>query len=194
MAETATQQTDTGATEAQTTAATTATPPEQNGGSEEQPIYSKAQMEAIVRDRLEREKRQSEKTTAKAREEAESAALAKNAEWQALAEKRGEQLAAAEAKAAEVETVQERATRYEAALTSHLDSQRKDLPAHVLSLLDKLDPVDQLEWIAANREVLAKPTNGIPPTPKPTDRNALSDAEQQANRQKFGVDVRGMFV
>lgn len=35
--------------------------------------------------------------------------------------------------------------------------------------------------------------NGVPPSPKPTDRQALSDAEQAAHRQAFGTTVQRMF-
>jgi hypothetical protein len=41
--------------------------------------------------------------------------------------------------------------------------------------------------------VAAEQKNGIPATPKPTDRQALSDAEQQANRERFATQVRSMF-
>lgn len=202
MAETATAQTGTtGATTGvpivgTTTApipSTTVTPPEPNGGSTEEAKFTQSQLEAIVKDRLERERKKAETATAKAREDAEAAALTKNAEWQALAERRAEQLTAAEAKAAEVDSVQQRADRYEVALKSHLDSQRKDLPAHITALLDKLDPVEQLEWLSANREALTKGSNGVPATPKPTDGKALSEAENAAHRQVFGVSVQRMF-
>lgn len=191
MADTATT-TQTDASSTTDTTTVDATGQQQNGGTDER-RFTQAELDAVVRDRLEREKKQSERATAKAREEAEAKALADQAEWKTLAERRAEQLTAAESKAAEVETVQAKADRYEAALKTHLDAQRKDLPAHILALLDKLDPVEQIEWIAGNREALAKPQSGVPATPKSGDRSALTEAEQQAQRAAFGTQVSRMF-
>jgi hypothetical protein len=62
----------------------------------------------------------------------------------------------AQAKLAELEpTVAER-DRYKGVVESLAAQERKALPKHILALLDKLDPVDQLAWIAENRETVAK--------------------------------------
>jgi hypothetical protein len=60
-------------------------------------------------------------------------------------------------------------------------------------LLDKLDVVEQLEWIAANRETLTKGANGIPATPKPTDGKAVSEAERQRLQDLARTQTLRMF-
>jgi colicin import membrane protein len=101
-----------------------------------------------------------------------------------------------ETKAAELEPFKVKAERYEAALTAMLETQRKDLPAHITALLDKLDPAEQLEWIAANREALgtsataANGTNGAPrgtPTaPKPAGSQSQAEATKSAREALVG--------
>ncbi len=93
----------------------------------------------------EHEKAQSD--AKKAADAAEKARLAEQGKYQELAE-------AAEKRAADLEPYKAKSDRYEAALTKLLTQERKDLPKHVLTLLDKLDPADQLDYIAENREVL----------------------------------------
>lgn len=186
----ATTATEGAVTSDETTTTTSGTPAGdatgQNSGTQDDRKFTQADLDAIVKDRLERERKQAERQTAKAREEAEAKALAQNAEWQALAEKRAEQLTAAEAKLAEVEQIQQRADRYEAVLKTHLEAQRKDLPAHVLTLLDRLDVADQLDWIASNREALGKTQQvGITATPAATNGKAVSDAERAKQKQRF---------
>ncbi len=60
-------------------------------------------------------------------------------------------------------------------------------PSNVESLLKDLTKAKP--YLVA----VADPRTGIPATPKPTDRQALSDAEQQAHRAAFGTQVSRMF-
>lgn len=116
---------------------------------------------------------------------ADQAAAAQHAkeqgEWEKLAKQH-------ETRVAELEPQQAKAERYEAALKAHLDTQRKDLPAHITALLDKLDVAEQLEWIAANREALGaangSTTNGAPRgtpnSPKPAGAPTGAEADKSA--------------
>ena len=47
--------------------------------------------------------------------------------------------------------------KYQGVISKMLDNQKKDLPAHILTLLDRLDPADQLEWIAENQAAIKQP-------------------------------------
>ncbi|HEY3312019.1 MAG TPA: hypothetical protein VGK00_10300 [Anaerolineales bacterium] len=78
-------------------------------------------------------------------------------------------------------------TRYKGALDKYLAAEKKDLPKHITSLLEKLDPADQIEYLAANREELGKQKGpeGVPPSPKPSDKT-LSDDEKEAARRGQG--------
>ena len=151
--------------------------------------FTQADVDRIVKDRLEREKSARERATAKAKEEAEAAALKKNEEWQALAEKNEARASELLAKLGELEPLGDQVTRYKGALEKYLATEKKDLPKHVLVLLEKLDPIEQIEYLAANREDLGKAgrfawqiVEGVPPSPDPKQRT-LSDDEKEAARR-----------
>jgi hypothetical protein len=146
--------------------------------------FTQADIDRIVKDRLEREKSAREKATAKAKEEAEAEALKKNQEWQALAEKNETRANELLAKLGELEPLGDQVTRYKGALEKYLATEKKDLPKHVLVLLEKLDPIEQIEYLAANREDLGKAgrVEGVPPSPDPKQRT-LSDDEKEAARR-----------
>jgi len=114
----------------------------------------------------------------KVRVKADRETAERNGEWQKLADQRA-------ARIAELEPVYADATsklqRYEAALNSQLAALRKDVPKHVVALLDKLDVAEQLEWLAANREQLKPHVDGVPSTPKPA--GGMDAQQQEAARQ-----------
>lgn len=103
-------------------------------------------------------KRQVDEAEAEKRK-AEEASLAERQEFKALAEKRQADLDALKPQA-------DKAARYETALKALLDTERAGLPAHILPLLDRMEPDEQLAYIAENRATL-KPASkdGIPGTP-----------------------------
>lgn len=60
----------------------------------------------------------------------------------------------------QLEPYKEQAERYQGVISNLLETQRQGLPESIAALLDKLDPVDQLEWIANNKAtVTATPAN-----------------------------------
>lgn len=121
----------------------------------------------MLKERLERERAKTEKAAQKAREEAQAEAAAANGEWQKLAEQRAAKVAELEQQVASLEAATATAGRYEAALRVQVDALRRDVPKHLLPLLDRLDVAEQLEWLAANRTETAKTqTAGVPPTPR----------------------------
>ncbi|MCL6437222.1 MAG: hypothetical protein K6T51_01315 [Rubrobacteraceae bacterium] len=48
----------------------------------------------------------------------------------------------------------EKAERYESALTNILEREREGLPEYIIQLLDRMDPAEQLEYIAEHRDLL----------------------------------------
>jgi hypothetical protein len=173
------------------------TPPNPDPPKPDGKTFTQEQVDGIVKDRLERERKTAEAKTQKDREDAEAARLKEQGEFEKLANQRAATITELEAKVTEGETHKTRADRYETALKAHLETQRKDLPAHITALLDRMDPVDQLEYIAANREALgAKPGqngSGIPATPKPGDRKALTEEQQQAAQRQAAQLVKSRF-
>ncbi len=92
--------------------------------------------------------------------------MKEQAKWQELAEKRQ---AERDALAAERESLVGKFDAYATAVTSILDNQKKGLPKHIVALLDKLDPVEQLQYIADNADEL-RPQAATPGTPQSPKR------------------------
>jgi len=57
------------------------------------------------------------------------------------------------------------AEKYQAIIDKMLETQRKDIPSNIATLLDRLDPADQLEWLAENAASI-KPQPEPETTPK----------------------------
>lgn len=112
---------------------------------------------------------------------AEEARLAEQQKWQELAERyKGE--------AEGLKPHQDKATRYETALTAILETERKGLAKHVLELLDNLDPAAQLEYIAKHRDTLRPQSPpDINGASKGSGKTPLSDAEKREFAARFGV-------
>lgn len=133
-------------------------------------LFTQADLDRIISERLEREEKKRKSAEEKARKDAEEASLKEREDWQKLAAKREQELAEAGQKLAALDDLQAKHDAAVSALTKLLERERKDLPKHILSLLDQLDPVAQLEWLAANKaEATTKPA---PPagTPQPRPR------------------------
>lgn len=145
----------------------------------------------IIKERLAREKTANEKAQAEAAKKATEEAAAKNGEWQKLAETRAAEIAEANKKLGELESATARLAEYEAAIKLQADTAKKDLPAHILSLLDALPPVKQLEWLAKNASVLGqRPTQTIPGTPPPASGKDVTEAEMKRRQQIEAARVR----
>ena len=162
----------------------------QNSGTEKPtPTFTQSDVDRIVNERLDRERKKAETQTQKAREEAESKALADQAKFQELADKRGKQVTDLETANATLTTQLEAATakadRHEKALTKLLAEQLKAVPEHLHSLLSKLDAVEQLEWIAGNADKMKTATNGVPPTPKPSVSDGFDKDKAMKDAERF---------
>jgi hypothetical protein len=161
-----------------------------NGGQgNDDKKFSQAELEAHIKARLDQANRAAETKAQREREAAEAEALKEQQKFKELAEQRERQLA-------EIEPFKAKAERYEAALTTMLETECKGLPAHITALLDKLDPAEQLEWIATNRDALGQATddaaNGsrtatraVPTTPRPNAKPQSRDERIQQARQEL---------
>lgn len=173
--------------------------PDETGGSNQEPHdkpvdaptagddkrFSQADVDAIVKDRLDRQKRASEAAREKAEREAKEAALKEQGEFKTLAEQRAAELEALKPKA-------EYAEQLEAVVKKLLEEQRKDVPKHIIALLDKLSITDQLDYIASNRAEWSKPQQ-TPPDINAGTRNAGHQSKQSAiesERERLGRSGR----
>lgn len=154
--------------------ATGATEP--NSGNERR--FTQADLDDYLKVRLEKERGMREKAAEAARLDAEAKSLIEQQKFKELADQR-------ELRIKELEPVLEQNERLTAALKTHLDTQRADLPEHIIGLLDRLDTVDQLEWLATNRSALTPTrTNGVPPTPR-GDSTMSRDEQIEAAKQSL---------
>jgi hypothetical protein len=151
-------------------------------------LFTQAELDRIISDRLEREEKKRKSAEEKARKDAEEASLKEREDWQKLAAKREAELAEAGQKLAALDDLQAKHDAAVSALVKLLERERKDLPKHILSLLDQLDPVAQLEWLAANKaEAAAKPASPAgTPQPRPrTQAGAPAPNSAQPSTVRF---------
>ena len=174
-------QTDPKADDAQDTANATG----QNGGTDER-TFTQADVDRLIEDRLKRAADKAEKDRLKAGEAAESKRLEDQKEFEKLATQRAGRITELEAEAEKATTLTEQLERSNKALSTYVATLREGLPQSVLVLLDKSDIVEQLEWLAENREAIIgndkepdKPlTKGVPASPK-ANTNGIPDDEKR---------------
>lgn len=140
-----------------------------------------ARLDQIIAERLDRERKKWEQRVADEKRRAEEAAeeqrLKEQEEYKALAEKKA---ARVEELSAQVETLEPEIERYKNALEAQLAAVRDGLPEHILALLDRLDPVEQIEYLADNSEHLrARNGAGVPPSPDPSGDQTVDDATRR---------------
>jgi muconolactone delta-isomerase len=105
-------------------------------------------------------------------------------------------------KLAKFSDVDKQSARMQEAISAVLQTQRDGIPDHITALLDKLDPVEQLEWLANYRQTLAAPEPQKPQGKQtaqqqlagfnPTGGNGTQESDQQRIarlQQKAGVGV-----
>lgn len=155
-----------------------ASEPPKPAGDEHDPERARALIDKLRP--FEKRSKELERELADARAKLDEHETAKLSETEKLTKR----VAELEGQVKDGETVKERADRLAAALTTHLDQQRKDMPKHVLDLLDKLDVVDQLEWVAKHRDevVGAGGRPGVPATPR-ANGNPVADKVDENRRR-----------
>lgn len=167
----------------------TSTETEKTGDQPAGKTFTEAELNNIVKERLDREARRNAEKAQKDREAAEAAKLAEQQEFKQLADNATAKLSTVEA---DLAATKEKAERYETALTAYLATLRKTVPAHLIGLLDKLDPVDQIDWIAANGDKLnAQPVAGVPGTPK--QKGSQTEADREAAQAAQSGFYKGKF-
>lgn len=160
----------------------------------EEKKFSQADVERIIKERLERERKKAEQDRQKAEEDARAKALKEQGEFKQLAEEQALRLAKLEEQVKEVEALQEQVKRYSESLQKQLEEQKKSLPDAILALLEKQDPLEQLDWLAKHRESLTKSSaSGIPPTPRAGNSQTMTEAEREERRKRFGQQIRAFF-
>ena len=128
-----------------------------SGAGDAEPRFTQADINKMIGERLEQERRKAAKEAEKAQAEAERKALAENQQWKELAEKTAQELQTARAAAERVERVDE-------LVKSMYDARTKTLPAALRKAVESLpvtDPLDRLKWLDEN-EALFRQTTSVP--------------------------------
>lgn len=152
------------------------------------------ELERLWGERLEREKDKTERAKAKAKADAEEAALKDKQAFEELANRRQSRITELEGQVGELDTTKQQLAAYEKTFKDLLKTEKEGLDASITTLLDKLDPLEQLKWLSENKAKV-KPTQKtpVPPTPTPTDGKPASDAELAKRKESFGKTVQGFF-
>lgn len=137
-------------------------------GEGEQPpgkMFTQAELNEQIEKRLTREREANERKANEQAEAAKADALKEQSKFKELSETQATQLTAAKA---DVERLTGELETANQALSKHLESLRKDIPQHIIKLLDKMTPAEQLDYIAENADQLKPaPGNGTADPPKP---------------------------
>jgi hypothetical protein len=157
-------------------------PPAASGESE---TFTKEQIEALIKDRLDRQRAQFEAQRAQAERQAHEAALVEQQKWQELAEQRAAELA-------KLTPVAERVTTLEALMSAQISARSAQLPP----ALRELEPVDapieqRLTWLekaqAAAAQWAGSGAPGAGGNPRPADyRGGTIDENIAALRARGG--------
>lgn len=172
-------------------------PTDDEGASDTPEGYlSQDKVNDIVAERLKRERAKWKQELAKKEEEAqrkaEEARLEEQEEYRELANERQERITQLEVQVGEIPQYKERIERLEGVLSGYLDHTREELPKPVLSLLENMDLVEQLEWINENADELdIQPRERIPGGPPPRDRGPRELSEEE--RAERGIDIRSVW-
>lgn len=157
---------------------------------EEEKLFTQAQLDALIDDRLKRERKKAEGEAEKARKKAEADALKDNQEWQKLAESRQTEIDDLTKEKAELEPFKDQAEKYKKALDSILAAQKKDLPKHIVELLEKMDPVEAMEYITKHAKDLGAKPGTYRETPDGKERSLKDEDKKEAEKASGTVITR----
>lgn len=153
--------------------------------------FTQDELDVIIADRLERQKKKLLKEKQDADDAAATKQLEEAAEWQKLAEKRQKQLEDRDGRLAELETQAALSDKYGKALESYVTKLSEGLPESILTLLSGMDQAARLEWLTANRDQFVKsepetpqqqqqqPRKPLPQTPRPAEPVTVTDDERR---------------
>ena len=153
------------------------------------PVEWTAEQQAEI-DRINHETRKEERRKAKAEYEAEVAKAKKDAEekeltekqeFKTLAEKRQTEINQLKTQVDELTKAKEQGDQYKVALEKHLKAQTEKLPAHIKTLLSKLDVLEQMDYLTKNAKDLGVKLDSVDATPPD---NTQTEGELEASQSK----------
>ena len=181
-------------TDPQTAApATSPDPTTAQPGSER--TFTQADLDRIVNERLERERRRNDEAQERTRREAEEARLAEQNEFRTLAEQRAERIVELESAANQVEALtQERDTAL-SVVRELVAGELEAAPDYVRDAIAERGPVEQLRYLNQHRDKWATaPTTprGTPPGTRGSNID-LSESNERELSQTTERRIRNVF-
>lgn len=164
--------------------------PDKAKAKKEEKTFTQAELDQKVEERLQHERRKSEKDAEKIRQKAEADALEKNQEWQKLAEKRQTRIDELEKQSTELTPFKEQAEKYKAALDAQLTERKKTLPKFILPLIEKMDPVEAMQYITEHAEELGGKPDTYSETPDGKEKKVSDDDQKDAQKASGAVITR----
>lgn len=152
--------------------------------------FTQTELDQIVKDRLDRERKKHETEAEKARKDAEAAALEKNQEWQKLAEQRAKDNETLAKEKTELEPFKEQADRYRKALEGQLAKVKEKLPKYLLPLIEKMDPVEAMDYITEHAEELGAKPLTYSETPEGKERKLNDEDKKKAEQASSSLITR----
>jgi hypothetical protein len=151
------------------------------------------ELERVLKERLEREHKKSEAATEKVRKQAEEDALTKNKEFETLAEQRKTKVGELEAQVAELIPLKDQVEKYKGAMDTILKAQMAKLPKALLPLLEKLDPIEKMQYLADHAKELNIEVIGVPETDTNDSTHKLNEEAQAKARKNNANMVKTLF-
>jgi hypothetical protein len=151
------------------------------------------ELERVLKERLERERKKSETAAEKVRRQAEEDALTKNKEFETLAEQRKTKVGELEAQVAELAPLKDQVEKYKGAMETILKAQMAKLPKALLPLLEKLDPIEKMQYLADHAKELNIEVIGVPETDTNDSTHKLNE-EAQAKARKNNANMVKSFL
>jgi fused signal recognition particle receptor len=146
------------------------------------------ELERIIAERLDRERRKFERERAEAERRAREAALAEQQDFQRLAEERAQRIAELEAEVARLRELEATLDEYRALIRQQNEALLKHAPKVIRDALARLDPLEQARFLADHADEL-RPRAAVPPTPDGAVTPRISDEE----RRRRTVSVRDLW-
>jgi fused signal recognition particle receptor len=146
------------------------------------------ELERIIAERLERERRKLERERAEVERRAREAALAEQQDYQRLAEERAQRIAELEAEVARLRDVEATLDQYRALMQQQNEALLRQAPKVIREALTRLDPLEQARFLAEHADEL-RPRAAVPPTPEGAGMPRISEED----RRRRTVSVRDLW-
>lgn len=150
-------------------------------------------VDLIVKERLERAQKKALADADKLRKQAEEESLTKNQEFKTLADQRQGTITELETKLKELEPLKEQAGRYKDAMLKIVQAQVSKLPSALKVLVEKMDPLEQMDYLAEHAKELNLAVDAVPETKTNDSTQRLNKEALDKAKQNNAKLVKGFF-